>query len=255
LTAAHWALSLTLFLSIIITVNYAIRKNCFPPVTILCVIILSLSFSAGISFALKQWKSVPPSQVQSMPLGGSGLMLTNALNKNETAVVLLNGTSDPLGPRVIAIPGQPLVYQKTAGAGFDLPPVQFSDDTPWFLKSLAIDIRLNAEMFQFKFSEGIFSFLFYAGSLVFLLCSLAYVLKFSAWPLANLFIAALAFRGILAFNTFANTPEMQEITGSFLNNIIPAQAALPLFFLGVGILLNIFSLLSYAAKRRRDDDS
>jgi hypothetical protein len=91
------------------------------------------------------------------------LILSNGLTKNETAVVLLEGTLNPLGPRIAAFPGQPLVYQQTASGNFELPPVQFGDDTPWFLKSLAIDIRLNAEMFKLKFQEGIFSYLFYAG--------------------------------------------------------------------------------------------
>ena len=182
------------------------------------------------------------------------MILTNSLNKNETAVVLLNGMSEPFGPRVIAIPEQPLVYQRTASASFDLPPVPFGDDTPWFLKSLSIDIRLNAEMFQRTFNEGIFSFLFYAGSLIFFLCSLCYAIKFSLWPLANLFLAALAFRGVLAFNTFINNQEMQEIIGTFLNNVVPASFALPLFFLGFGTLVNLFSLLSFTAKRRFDDD-
>jgi hypothetical protein len=47
---------------------------------------------------------------------------------------------------------------------------------------------------------------------------------------------------------------MQEITGSFLNNIMPAAFMLPLFFVGFGLLINIYSLLAFAAKRRNDDE-
>ena len=254
LTAAHWAMSLTLFSSIVLSVNYAARKEYFAVTAVCCVMILSVLFCFGISFALEQWKAVPPSQSAGVPLGDKGLILTNSLDKNETAVVLLNGTTDPLGPRVVAIPGQRLVYQQSAAASYSLPPVLFGDDTPWFMESLAIDIRLNAEMFRQKFLEGIFPYLIYAGSLIFMLCSLVYVLKFSVWPLANLFLAALVFRGVLALNTFLNTPEMQEIIDSFLNQIIPVSLALPLFFLGLGILLNLYSLLSFAAKKRYDDE-
>jgi len=259
LSAAHWALTLSIFSSIAITLNYAVRRNFFALTAIVCVILLSLFFCFGFSLALDQWKSVPArsmplAQSSAFPLGDKGLILTNALNRNETAVVLLNGTAEPLGPRVTAIPGQPLVFQQTAIADFDFPSVLFGDDTPWFIKNLSIDIRLNAEMLQQKFSEGIFSYLFYAGSLIFLLCSLGYIIKFSAWPLANLFLAALAFRGILAFNTFFNNPGMQDVIGSFLNNLMPAAFALPLFFLGFGILVNLSSLLSFTAKRRFDDE-
>jgi len=223
--------------------------------SVVCVMVLSAIFCFGINTALEQWKAVPPLYTSGVQLGGKGLMLSNGLTKNETAVVLLEGTENPLGPRVVAIPGQPLVYQQAAGGNFELPPVQFGDDTPWFLKSIAIDIKLNSEMFRQKFQEGILSYLFYAGSLIFLLCSLAYAVKFSVWPLANLFLASLVFRGVLSFNTFFTSPSMMEIIDSFLNNLIPLSAALPLFFLLTGGLVNLYSLLSYAAKRRHDDDN
>jgi hypothetical protein len=254
ITAAHWALSMALFFSIIVAANYIVRNKFFAPMSLICVISLSFLFSFGISTVLDQWKSVVPSKSPGITLGGKGLILSNTLNKNETAVVLLNGAADPLGPRVVAIPNQPLAFQHTASANFDLPAIPFGDDTPWFLKNIEIDIRLNAEMFQRKFSQGFLSYLFYVGALIYLLCSLGYVIKFSAWPLANLFLSILAFRGILALNTFFNSKEMQMITASFLENKIPVVNALPFIFLGFGTLINLYSLLVFAAKRRVDDD-
>jgi len=259
LAAAHWALSLTLFSSILLTLNYVVRRHHFALVSIICVMALSFALCFGISFVLEQWKSVPPAQTAGIQLGEKGVILSNSLNRNVTAVVLLEGVANPLGPRVTAIPGQPLVFHEATGANFErtmfaLPPVPFGDDTPWFLKSLAIDIRLNAEMLQRKFSEGFFPYLIYAGSFIFLLCALGYAIKFSVWPLANLFLAMLAFRGILALGSFANTPEMQELINSFLNNIIPVMLALPLFFLGIGVLVHFYSFLTFIARRRDDDD-
>jgi hypothetical protein len=214
---------------------------------------LSFLFCYGISYVLEQWKLVPSAKVSGIHLGGKGLILSNTLNKNETAVILLNGTVEPLGPRVVSIPEQPLSYQRTASANFDLPPIPFGNDTPWSLKDIDIDLRLNAEMFQRKFSAGFFSYLFYAGSLIYLLCSLGYVIKFSVWPLANLFLSTLAFRGILALNTFFNTQEIQQTAASFLENKIPVENALPFIFLGFGTLVNLYSLLVSATKRRIDD--
>jgi hypothetical protein len=254
ISAAHWALSLALYSSIIISLNYAVRRSFFALMSLACVMSLSFLFSYGISFALKQWKSVPPAYSSGIALGGKGLILSSKLNKNETSVILLNGTAEPLGPRVIAIPDQPLTYQRAASANFDLPPIPFGDDTPWFLKDIDIDVRLNAEMFQRRFLGGFFSYLFYAGSLIYFLCSLGYVIKFSVWPLANLFLSTLIFRGILALNTFFNTQEIQQAASSFLENKIPVENALPLIFLGFGTLVNLFSLLIFAAKRRVDDD-
>lgn len=222
---------------------------------VVSIICISAVFCIGISFALDSWKSVPPAQSAGIQLGSKGLILSNSLNRNETAVVLLKGTDDPVGPRVIAVPGQPLVFQETAASSsFDLPPVPFGNDTPWFLNSLAIDIRLNAEMFQRKFNEGLIPYLIYVFPLIFLLCSLGNVIKFSVWPIANLFLGILAFYGVLSLETFLNMPEMQYIIDSYLNGMIPVTLAVPLIFLGFGILLNLYSVLAYVARRKDNDE-
>jgi hypothetical protein len=216
--------------------------------------VLSMVFCFGFSFALDHWKSVPPAQSAGIPLGGKGLILSNSLNRNETAVVLLKGTVEPLGPRVTAIPGQPLIFHEAASANFDLPPVPFADITPWFLKSLYIDVRLNAEMFQKKYIDGIVPFVVYTGSLIFLLCSLGFAIKFSVWPLANLFLGILAFRGVLALETFFYSPEMQDIFDSFFKNLMPVEIAVPLIFIGFGVLVHFYSFLVFIAKKRDRDE-
>ena len=260
IAAAHWALTLSLFSSILISLNYIVRRQFLPVAAVACVMLLSFIISFGISAALEQWKAVPPSQTNGIKLGERGLILSNSLNKNNTAVVLLNGSSEPLGPRVTSIPGQSLVYQQTVSASYSdssrpaLPPVPFGDDTPLFLNNIGIDIRLHAGILQQKYREGFFAYLIFAGALIFLLCSLGYAIKFSVWPLANLFLCTLAFSGILSFITFFNSPEMQEATSAFLNNKLPVSLALPLIFLGFGILVNLYSLLIYASKRRYNDD-
>ena len=258
IAAAHWALSLTLFSSILLTTNYFVRKNHLPLTSIVCIMLLAFGFTFGISLMLEHWKSVPPAQTAGVQLGGKGMILSNSMNRNVTAVVLLEGTANPYGPRVMAIPGQPLAFHETlpidhAGANLILPPVPFGDDTPWFFESLVIDIRLNAQVFQRKFSENIFLYLLYVGSIIFLLCALGYVIKFSVWPLANLFLAIFAFRGILALGTFFNSPEMQETINSFLNNLIPAAFALPIFFIIIGVLVHTYSIMATIVKRRVDD--
>jgi len=254
ISAAHWALSLSLFASIIISLNYSVRKKNIALISIAFVMGLSFLFCFGISTALDHWKSMPPSQLPSIPLGGKGVILSNSLNRNDTAIVLLNGTTDPLGPRVVSIPDQPLAYSRTGSSSVDLPPVPFDDGTPWFLKDIDIDIRLNAEMFQRKFAEGFYPYLLYVGALIYLLCSLGYAIKFSVWPLANLFITTLVLRGILALNTFFNSQEIQQVAASFLENKIPTVKALPYIFIGFGTLVNIFSFLIFVARRRVDDD-
>ena len=254
ITAAYWALTLTMFSTILLATNYIARKKNFPLTSILTVIVLSISFSYGTTFVLDQMKSVLPVQTAGIQMGEKGLILSNSLSRNVTSIVLLEGTANPYGPRVTAIPGQPLAfYESAAGTNFDLPPIPFGDDTPWFLKSLDIDIRMNAEMFLQKYNEGNISWLIYTGSFIFILCSLGFFLKFSVWPLANLFLAAIAFRGILALGIFLNAGEIQDMINSFLNNIRLAGLALPLSFVGFGILIYIYSVLTFAAKRQNTD--
>ena len=253
-TASHWALSLALFSSILFSLCYSARREYSALMTVISIMGLSLVSCMGISFLLDNWKSVPSAENPGIQLGGKGLMLSNSLHRNETVVVLIEGASQPLGPRVTALPGQPMLFHESVSAGFDLPSVPFVDSTPWFLKSLAIDIRLNAEVFQYKFNAGFLSFLVYAGALIFLLCSLGNVIKFSAWPLANLFLGVLAFRGILVFCSFINTPEMQEILSAFINGIIPLSLAVPFMFLAAGILFHLYSFLIFLIKRRSSND-
>jgi hypothetical protein len=255
IAASHWALAFALYGSLLLSLSYAARGRYSALMAIICLIILSLGFSFGISLGLQRWEFVPPVQNSGKPLGEPGLILANALTRNETAIVLLQGPAQPRGPRVAAIPGRPLIYQEeTPAAEFTLPPVPFGDETPWFLKSLVIDIRLGAQQIQRRFSEGLIPFLIYAGALIFFLSSLGFIFKLSVWPLVNLFLGCLAFRGILALETFFNSPEMQDVFGSFLENRLPVELTVPLIFCGFGLLVHTYSVLVYIAKKRGDDE-
>ncbi|MCL2720515.1 MAG: hypothetical protein FWD47_04155 [Treponema sp.] len=254
LSAAYWALSLSLFSTILMALNYVVRKGYSAFLAVICIMVMSFFYSYGISIILNQWKSMPPAESQTKALGSRGLKLSQNLTRSDSVIVLLNGAEDPYGPRLTAISGQPFIYHQSVNTDFELPPVPFGDETPQFLKSLSIDLRLNAQRLNEKFNEGFDSFLIYAGSLIFLLCSLGYAVKFSVWPLANLFLATLAFRGILAFETFFNTPEILGWVESFLGSMLPVTLALPALFLGFGLLLNVYSLLSFASRRRFEDD-
>jgi hypothetical protein len=258
IAAAHWALSLALYGSMLLSLSYAVRERVFAPAVALFLIALPLAVSFGISAALEHWEQVPPALDTEEVLGGPGLILANGQRSSDTAIILLAGPGNPQGPRVTAIPGQPLLYQADpAGPNqtvLPLPPIPFRDDTPWFLKSLAIDLRLNSEQLKQHYHEGFFSFLIYTGALIVLLSSLSCILKLSAWPLANLFLGCFAFRGVLALETFLNSPEIQDVFEAFLENRLPVSLSVPLIFCVTGGLVYIYSVLVYLAKRRTDED-
>jgi len=256
LTAARWALSFCLYGGILIGLSYIVRRGVFAPIALPCVILLTLALVWGIGQLVDNGENIPSYKTHEKPLGEPGLILSNSIRPAGTVIVLLQGPAEPDGSRVVATPGKPLLYQsefagKTLPSA-NLPPAPFIDDCPWFLKSLAIDLQLNAGMLRQRLDGGIVSYLIHTGSLVFLLCSLMFILKFSLWPLVNLFLGCLAFRGILALEMFFNTPEMRDVFDSFLQNRLPLSLAVPLIFCGAGALIYLYSLLVYLIKGRRE---
>jgi hypothetical protein len=253
INAARWALSLGIYGGVLMSLSYAVRKEVFAPVAIICVSILTLGFTFGVDQLLQNWENVPPAKTSTPPLGKPGLILSND-RPSGTAIVLLEGPSRPGGRRVVATPGKPMLYQEEVTgrdlARISLPPAPFSDNCPWFLKSIAIDLRLNAELLRQRLGEGMIPFLIYSGALVFFLSSLIFILKLSVWPLANIFLGCLAFRGVLALEIFFNTSEMQNVFDSFLQDRLPLALVVPLIFCGVGLLVHLYSFLVFLAKRQ-----
>jgi hypothetical protein len=247
-------LAFALYGSLLLSLSYAARKSFSASVTAGCLFILSLAFTYGISTGLERWAYVPPAQNSVSPLGGAGLIL----NQASTSVVLLKGPGDPRGPRVTALPGRPLLYQAQPvgpnNSVLSLPPIPLGDEGPWFLESIAIDLKLTAAQIEQRFSQSPAQFLAYAGALIFFLCSLGFILKFSAWPLANLFWGCLAFRGVLALETFFDSPEMGDIFESFLRNRLPQALIVPLIFCVFGLLVYLYSVLVYLASRRSHEE-
>ena len=252
--SARWALSLALYGSLLLSLSYAARRKIFQPITVICLCVLSLVFSYGISMGLEHWSYVPPAQSSAAPLGEAGLIL----NQVNTSVVLLKGPRELRGPRVAVIPGQPLLYQAQPlgpnNTVLSLPPLQLGNESPWFLSSIAIDLRLSGGQIEGQFAGGLMQFLIYPGALIFFLCSLGFVLKLSAWPMANLFLGSLAFRGALALETFFNSPEMQDVFESFLRNRIPPPLTVPLIFCALAVLIYIYSILVFLAKRQSNEE-
>jgi len=253
-TAARWALSFTLYGGILIVLSYVVRKEVFAPVALPCIIVLTLAFIWGIGLLVENVENVPSDKTREPPLGKPGLILSNTILPSGTVIVLLEGPAEPTGSRVVATPGRSMLYQSEfAGKNLaitDLPPAPFINDCPWFLKSLAIDLRLNAELLWRHLDTGLQPFLIQTGSLIFLLCSLMFILRLSAWPLVDLFLGCLAFRGVLSLEIFFHTPEMQNVFNSFVQNRLPLSLVVPVIFCGVGLLVCLYSILLYLVKGR-----
>jgi hypothetical protein len=267
LSAARWALPLALYASLLGGLSYAarlsagllgrIRRPIAAPQTMLCLFVLSLALSGGISLGLERLEGMAPAQDTLRPLGGPGLLLS----QGDASIVLLRGPEESRGPRAAAIPGRPLLYQEQPAGPNNtipgLPPVPFRVQGPWFLRSISIDFSLTARHFESLLQEGLRPFFIYAGALVFLLVSLGFIQKLSKWPLANLFLGCLAFRGVLAAETFLNSPEIQDLLASFLGDRFPLPTAwtVPLIFCLFGVLLNLYTFLVFLIKRQTNEEA
>jgi hypothetical protein len=256
IAAFRWALSFGLFGSILLGLNYIARKTVNAPLGVLCIFVLSLGFTSGLCLGFHNWENVPAERNTTQPLGSPGLILFNPQRPTGTAFVLLEGPEKPEGARIASVPGKPMQYQqKYSGKDLTfsgLPTSSFEINTPWLMKSLAIDLKLNAEQLRQHVNDGILQFLIYAGALIFLLCSFLFIQKTSAWPLANLFLGCLVFRGVLALEFFFNSQDMQVFFDFYLNNLIPVSYAVPAIFTIFGLLTSLYTFLVYLAKRQKD---
>ena len=125
---------------------------------------------------------------------------------------------------------------------------------PWFISSLAIDFSLSARELKGRLEKSFFSFAVYIASLILLLASLRFLLELSEWPLANLFLGALVFRGILALEVFLNSGEINVLVGSFLTERVPPMLHTPAIFGALAVLIIVYTLLTRIARPRRDSD-
>ena len=95
LSAAHWALPLTIYVSLLCGLSYAARLNAglldarrrpLPvPLAMLSFFILGTALGGGISLGLERLEAMVPARTVSTPLGGPGLLLT----QGDTSIVLL----------------------------------------------------------------------------------------------------------------------------------------------------------------------
>ena len=253
--AAWKAFPATLYLTILLTLSYTARRRIAIPLAIIVIVILGCVFTGGTSIGINRIEALkfalkPVSSIQGRP----GLILS----RSDNAMILLRESRDVRGPRVVSIPGRPLIYQSVPmgpnNTILNLPALPFGEDTPWFIRSVVIDFSLSAAEMKKRLDNDPVSFAAYAFSLILLLGSLRIVLELSKWPLANLFIGTLVFRGILSLEIFLNTREMNDLIASFLAGRLPSMLITPLVFSALGILIIFYTLMARIARPRRTDD-
>jgi hypothetical protein len=252
--AAWKAIPGALYFSMLLALSFAARRRMpvFPAVV--SMIILAFVFSVGVSLGISRTGVLgnifkPVSPIQSKP----GLIVS----QGENSIILLRESSEISGPRLVSIPGRPLIYQQVPvgpnNSILPIPAITFEDDTPWFIKSIGIDFSLSARELKSRFQANFLSFAFYAFSLILLLSSLRPVLELSQWPLANIFTGALVFRLILALETLLNTREINLLLASFVGKYVSSDFITPLVFCALGTLILLYTLLTRIARATSED--
>jgi len=252
------SLPIVIYLSMLFALSYSVRRKIPAPAAIICTILLGCLFTAGSSILISRADSLkfavkPFSALESRP----GLILT----QSDNAIILLKGSRETRGPRVVSIPGRPLIYQEEPrgpnNSIIGLPALPFGDNSPWFIRSMGLDFNMSAIEMEKRLDGGFLHFAVYAFSLVLFLGSLCFLFDLSKWPLANLFFGALIFRMVLLLETFLNSPEINSILTAFMAGKAPfATSTLitPLAFTVLGILILIYTLLAGIAKKGGYDE-
>ncbi|GHV61876.1 hypothetical protein AGMMS49587_07160 [Spirochaetia bacterium] len=252
-TAAQWALPLTVYASLLLSLSYSVRRRIPFILSIIILVVLAGAFSTGVFMGIDGLAHISSPSKSPKTLGSPGLILTQGDNR----MILLREPAELEGSRVVSLPGQALIYQEVPlgpnNTILPLPPVPFRFSMSRLLQSLTTDFSLTGREFERRFNAGPDSFLIYGVSLIFLLVSLRFILNFSNWPLANLFLGALAFRGILTLETFLDTADTQELLFSFLGDRVSAPFITPLVLCILAILICLYSGLNWLVGRRVGD--
>jgi hypothetical protein len=254
--AGQWAIPGALYLSILFCLSYASRRKIGVPSSIFCIFILSSALTLVLSLGMDQIRRLRPAlENVKTPPGEPGLILA----QGETTIVLLKQPGDIGGPRVVSIPGEALRYQEIPlgpqNRVIALPALPFRDEIPWVFKSLLIDFNLSAGELNSRFREGLVPFGIYGGALILLLTALRFIFDFGQWPLANMFLGALAFRGILALETFLNAPEINAFLQEFLGNRVHGSLITPLVFCSLAFIVILYTALAHLGWGRREEDA
>jgi len=270
ISALAWnVLPVTLYLSLLLALSYTARRNIPAPRVIFCIVVVAGALFMGTSIALNRLAPVETAFRPLAALHGEPGMI---LSRSENIWVLLRESSDIVGPRVVSIPGEPLIFQEVPlGPGntiLSLPSLPFDDPSPWFIRHLAADFSLNAGELRRRFDYGFFFFGIYVFSLVLFLSSLRFVFGKSRWPsrgapgrwpLANLFIGALLFRGVAALEPFLNSGEMNAQLHAFLPGenlpiLLPPLLLTPAIFCALALLFFLYTALAHVSRPKRNPD-
>jgi hypothetical protein len=247
--AARAALVLTLYLTILLSLSYSSRRKCPAPLAILWITLLSALFTYGGSLLIDQVANLsPPPFARPVLVRTEGLVLL----QGDTTIVLLDVPSNERGPRIAVLPDRPMLYQETppspGGVPVELPKIPFRTESASSLSGVFYDVTQTAGELAERREQGLLPYAAYIVTLILLLASLRFIMDLGSWPLANLFMGALLFRGILAFQVFIDSAKTHTHIAAFLRPWVSDDLVTPVLLGGLALLILLYSLLIQLAK-------
>ncbi|GHU41803.1 hypothetical protein FACS1894190_10340 [Spirochaetia bacterium] len=250
-----WTLPWTLYLTIIFSMNYAWRVKSQVMVSCFFVVMLSVVFTFGVSkgFENARLMASPPLLIHEKTLGRKGMILHRA----DTSMVLLDSPSLETGSRVVSLPKKPLIYQNLPlaadGELIKAPPVPFMTRFDGIINDVIIDFSISAKTIRQRYDSGLIPFFTLGIALALFLTATGLISQIGQWPLANVFLGLLLFRGILAFDVFLNMKEIQEYLNDFFLGALPIEYISPLIYSCAAFLLFFYMLLFSIAQERKNN--
>jgi hypothetical protein len=241
-------LSTAIYCAVLLSLSYSARRAMPVAFSVFFVFLLTVGFSLALSLALYRSEAVE-STVTAVhkTLGETGLRMSSG----DLTIVIVGDPSDAASPRVVAMPDRALIYQEAPRLPQSGPPAPFFSSNSWFMTSLGLDFAIVSEQLIARLNSGIFSFCVYLLSLALLLSSCRFVFDLSSWPMANLFLGVLIFRGVLAFQVFLDSEEIQNLISFFVGRLVPSGLISPTIYTGLAFLIILNTLLAGAARGRR----
>jgi hypothetical protein len=245
LTAGWRSLSPSIYIAMLFGLSYSARYN-FPVIlSIIYVLILSLLWIGLLSLTLSLIQGGAPWPTEtSRHLGGVGLI---TMEGDQSQMFLQD--PDLSGIRVIAPPDLPLVYEDSQTEV--VPSVFFRNDSVYFIEAMLDDFTYAGEQCKARIGEGVLSFFLYILALVFCLSALRFVFDASSWPLANLFLGALLFRGVLEVETQLNSEQARTFISAISGDRFPMFMVVPLALCALGLVFLLLTFGTLSIKKRR----
>jgi hypothetical protein len=242
------SISAAFYLTILLGLGYASRRRMLYPAVFVIMLVLALVLGSAAILGLENFSQQGDLTVDASPhadLVQPGFIL----NQGGTQFVFLESPLKNGSSRAVSSAGQALYYQGQGSMSAQTP-LPFTEEKNGLLDGIARDFSQSFRTFSARYKAGFLSYWLYTGSLAVFLLSLGCLVNISFWSLANLFFAALAFRGALALESFLNQPDIHSLLGSFAGRIIPESLINPLIFFIAGTLILLYSGLIYLARGR-----